>query len=132
MATTEGLDIFDRRTGKVTDRIPLDAPDGKGEMGTAIPRLRGDSPIQLLVDHAGVLWVIFPFGGGLATVDRKTRKLTAYTFSGAGADNYIDGIHEDRDGSLWLGSSHDGLLKLDRGSQSGRPISEQSDSIPTA
>jgi len=112
--TTEGLDIFDRRTGKVTDHIPLHAPVGKGERGTALPRLRGDSPIQLVLDHAGVLWVIFPFGGGLATVDRMNRKLIAYTFQGAGADNYIDGIHEVRDGTIWLGSSREGLLKLDR------------------
>ena len=83
-------------------------------MGTAIPRLRGDPPIKLMVDHAGVLWAIFPFGSGLATVDRKARKLIAYTFSGAGVDNFIDGIHEDREGSLWLASSADGLLKLDR------------------
>jgi ligand-binding sensor domain-containing protein/signal transduction histidine kinase len=114
VATTEGLDVFDRRTARVTDRIPLNPPTAKTAMGTAIPRLRGDQPIKLMVDHAGVLWAIFPFGGGLATVDRKAHKLIAYAFNGAGVDSFIDGIQEDREGSLWLASSADGLLKLDR------------------
>lgn len=112
VATTEGLDVFDRRSGTVKERIPLVVPS-KSATGTAIPRLRGDSPIRILADHAGVLWVIFPYEGGLARLDRKAGRLIPYTFTGASPDNYIDAINEDREGSLWLGSSHDGLLKLD-------------------
>ena len=53
-----GLDAFDRRTEKVTERIRLNVP--------------GAQSIKALEDHAGVLWIIYTSGNGLASWDRHT------------------------------------------------------------
>lgn len=108
VASKSGLDVFDRRTGKVTLRIPV-----RGNFPTGDP-----GPIHLLEDHAGVLWVAFTSGNGLATVDRDHRTLIHYSFGNLGAENSlfsgVRSIYEDRDGTLWLGTNSSGLLRLDR------------------
>jgi signal transduction histidine kinase/ligand-binding sensor domain-containing protein len=109
VATTEGLDVLDRHTGKFTRRFPL-------PVRTAAERPH--SEVSLCEDHAGILWVAFSFGEGLARVDRQANKLTYYSFSKGGPDNTplpgIRTIHEDADGTLWLGAASNGVLKLDR------------------
>ena len=105
VVTTEGLDTFDRRTGRVTGRVPLHTPGSLSAVGL---------PMQLFVDHSGVLWVTFPFGNGLAVVDRRAKKLVEYSFHRTGRESPIEAIHEDQDGALWLASSEDGLLRLGR------------------
>jgi ligand-binding sensor domain-containing protein/signal transduction histidine kinase len=112
VATSEGLDIFDRRTGRVTRHFPL--PDDFPRPGRSNPYLL----ISFCEDHSGVLWVTFSYGYGLAVVDRQANKLTFYSLNGAGTDNTLQSgvraIHEDEDGTLWLGTTAGGLLKLDR------------------
>ena len=66
MCTVAGLDAFDRRTEKVTERIRLNVPESR--------------EIKVLEDHAGVLWIIYTSGNGLASCDRHTRRLTLYSF----------------------------------------------------
>jgi ligand-binding sensor domain-containing protein/signal transduction histidine kinase len=112
VGTSEGLDVFDRSTGKVTQHVPF--PSNFLRPGQSNPYLL----ISFCEDHSGVLWVTFSYGYGLAVVDRHANKLTFYSLNGAGTDNTLQGgvraIHEDEDGILWLGTSADGLLKLDR------------------
>jgi ligand-binding sensor domain-containing protein/signal transduction histidine kinase len=110
VATTNALDIFDRRTGKVTQHFPLPPH--------APISLQFESIVRLFEDHANVLWVIFSFGNGLATVDRQNHRLIEYSLAGAGSDHTplagVRAIQEDEDGMLWLGTASNGILKLDR------------------
>lgn len=109
VATNRSLEIFDRGTGKVVGRVPMEGPFPAYQPG----------PIGLFEDHGGVLWVVFTSGNGLATVDRSTHRLIHYSFRGPGTESSLFSgvrtIHEDPDGILWLGTQSGGLLKFDRG-----------------
>ena len=65
VCTLMGLDAFDRRTEKVTERIPLNVPNAR-DQGTRGPR-------GCAMDH-------YTSGNGLASWDRNTRRLTRYSF----------------------------------------------------
>ena len=103
VCTLAGLDAFDRRTEKVTERIPLD--------------LLQVQSVKAIEDHAGVLWIIYTSGNGLASWDRHARRLTLYSFKDreppatelSGAER----IYEDADDNLWLTTYGSGLVKLD-------------------
>ena len=103
VCTRAGLDAFDRRTEKVTERIRLNVPESQS--------------IKALEDHAGVLWIIYTSGNGLASWDRHTRQLTFYSFKDreppstelSGAER----IYEDPDGNLWLTTYGSGLVRID-------------------
>ena len=90
VCTLAGLDAFDRRTEKVTERIRLDLPHAQS--------------IKALEDHAGMLWIIYTSGNGLASWDRHTRRLALYSFKDreppatelSGAER----IYEDADDNL--------------------------------
>jgi PAS domain S-box-containing protein len=103
VCTVEGLEAFDRRTGKVTERIRLNAP--------------GSRSVKAFEDHAGVLWVIYSSGNGLASWDRQTRRLTHYSFKDreppATSLSGADKIYEDADGNLWLATYGSGLVRID-------------------
>ena len=107
-----GLDAFDRRTEKVTEHIRLNVPAAQS--------------VKAIEDHAGVLWIIYTSGNGLASWDRHTRQLTLYTFKEreppatelSGAER----IYEDADGNLWLTTFSSGLVKIDPSRRSGGPI----------
>ena len=92
VCTAAGLEAFDRRTEKVTERIRLNVPESLS--------------VKVLEDHAGVLWIVYLSGNGLASWDRRTRRLTLYSFKDreppATALSGAEGIHEDADGNLWL------------------------------
>jgi PAS domain S-box-containing protein len=102
VGTSEGLDAFDRETGKVTLHVQLPEP----------------VQISFYEDRLGVFWIAYASGNGLAVFDRKTRKLTRYSFyekdPPAGALTGVMGMLEDREGNLWLGSPGAGLLRFDR------------------
>lgn len=105
VATTDGLDIFDRRTGKVTRHFPLPPHPPTS--------LQVETVMDLLEDHANVLWVVYSFGNGLARVDRRNNRLVEYSQAGTQLSG-IRAIQEDEDGTLWLGTASGGVLKLDR------------------
>jgi signal transduction histidine kinase/streptogramin lyase len=70
-------------------------------------------------DSFGVFWVYHAaVGGGLSVYDRRTNKLTRYSFDpSAGSKTDVRGfvyILEDRDRNLWLATTNDGLYKFDR------------------
>ena len=105
VCTAASLEAFDRRTEKVTERIRLNVPESLS--------------VKVLEDHAGVLWIVYLSGNGLASYDRKTRRLTLYSFKEleppATALSGAEGIHEDADGNLWLATRGSGLVKIDPG-----------------
>jgi signal transduction histidine kinase/ligand-binding sensor domain-containing protein/CheY-like chemotaxis protein len=109
VATTEGLDIFDRHAGKVVQHYSLPAR-------TAAERPH--SEVSLCEDRAGTVWVAFSFGVGLAAVDRGANRLVYYSFGAESSDRAplpgIRTIYEDEDGTLWLGTASNGVLKLAR------------------
>jgi ligand-binding sensor domain-containing protein/signal transduction histidine kinase len=101
VCTVAGLDAFDRRTGKVTERIRLELAESR--------------TVKALEDHAGVLWIVYSFGNGLASYDRNTRNLTLYSFEDKAATllSGAEGIYEDADGNLWVATRESGLLRID-------------------
>jgi signal transduction histidine kinase/ligand-binding sensor domain-containing protein len=102
--TLAGLDAFDRRTEKVTERIRFSLPDGRA-LNNA------------LEDRSGVLWITYVSGNGLASWDRRTRRLTRYSFKDreppASQLSGVAGIHEDADRYLWLATYGSGLVRID-------------------
>lgn len=105
----ESLQVFDRATGQITQRIPLrDAEAVKSGRSTNLT-------VRLLEDHAGDLWVASE-RDGLARVDRRSSRLTYFALSQAGKAAIEPGVRallEDRQGTLWIGTNR-GLFKLDR------------------
>ena len=103
VCTAAGLDAFDRRTEKVVDRIRLNVTEPRS--------------VKVLEDHVGVLWIIYTSGNGLASYDRRTRRLTLYSFKDreppATQLSGVAGIHEDADGNLWLATRISGLVRID-------------------
>jgi ligand-binding sensor domain-containing protein/signal transduction histidine kinase len=113
VATTGGLDVLDRRTGKVTQHFPLPSSPPFS--------LQVETVMDLLEDHANVLWVTYSFGNGLARVDRSNNRLVEYSLAGLPSDGTqlsgVRAIQEDEDGTLWVGTASGGILKLDRNRQ---------------
>ena len=103
VCTTAGLDAFDRRSEKVTQRIGFSLPDAR--------------QMNVLEDRGGVLWISYTSGNGLASWDRRTQRLTRYSFKDreppASELSGVAGIHEDADGNLWLATYGSGLVKVD-------------------
>src|SRR6202049_1236792 len=103
VATSEGLDSSDRRTGKVTLHIPLDEPS---------------YPFSFYEDRFGVFWIYHVSGSPLSVCDRKTHPLTHFSCHEENSPGLaltgITGMLEDQNGVLWLSSNGAGLLKFDR------------------
>ena len=101
VASSEGMDAFDGKAGKVTLHIPI----------------HEGGELSFQEDHFGVLWIAHVTGGGLAAFDRKTNTLTQYSVHAARPSDELTGmlsVLEDRDGTLWFGTMGDGILKFDR------------------
>jgi ligand-binding sensor domain-containing protein/signal transduction histidine kinase len=114
VATPGYLDQFDRRTGIVTQHIPIpEAPYGFG----------------FYEDRFGVFWIFHVSPNPLSVLDRKTNTLTHYEFrqrepSGT-AVTRVTAMLEDRAGTLWIATHGPGLLKFDR--EHGRLIRYRND-----
>ena len=103
VVSSEGVDEFDRKTGKVMLHIPLHV---------------GLPEFSFYEDRFGVFWIIYPSGNGLSVFDRKRNTLTRYSFyereqPGNGLSGVM-AVLEDRNGTLWFGTRVAGLLKFDR------------------
>jgi ligand-binding sensor domain-containing protein len=94
VTTPQGLNKVDRTIGRSTP-ILLD-PKNPRDLGS------------------GTLWSA---GLYLSALDTKTQKVTRYSYLSEKPGNESAAVvlclHEDADGSLWLGTIEDGLLKLD-------------------
>ncbi|HTF65625.1 MAG TPA: two-component regulator propeller domain-containing protein [Edaphobacter sp.] len=108
------LEEFDRDTGKVTRRVSL-------------PESGGDSA-AFYEDHLGTFWIVYDAGrggGGLATFDRTTNKITNFLLYNVSSGKLMPvgmvKMLEDENGTLWFASEGEGLLKLDP--EHGRMIS---------
>jgi len=105
IATSEGLDEFDREHGRVTLHVPL--PE-KRDFG-------------FYEDSAGAFWLRYASGNGLAILNRTTGHLTRYSFGREDLPTHpltgVSSMLEDQDGTLWIGTFSDGLLKYDRAHQ---------------
>jgi len=102
-ANGEGLDEFNRRTGKLTLHIPLHEPSRE---------------LSFYQDRFGVFWITHASGDGLAVFDRKTNTLTHYSFQDqeppGTALTGVMAMLEDQKGNLWVATQGAGLLKFDR------------------
>ena len=107
VANGAGLDRFDRQNRRVTLHVPLHEP--------------GD--LKFHEDRDGTFWILQTSGNGLSTLDRPTGRLTRYSFETkplpgelpSGALTGVSSMLEDRNGTLWVGTLSDGILKFDRG-----------------
>ena len=110
IASETGLEVFDRRAGKVSRRILIEA-DGR-------PVRLARFPSALYKDRSGLIWTGLSSGGDLASVDPKSGAATIYSLRGpalhGNAPAGVVSILEDKEGDLWLGTTALGLLKLDR------------------
>ena len=101
VGTVDGLDEFDRGTGKVRLHIPLPDP----------------FRVQFFEDHEGRFWVIHDTGNGLALYDRASNTLTPMSFYAHDpSPDSLSGVHdmeEDSQGRLWIASIGRGLLRYD-------------------
>jgi ligand-binding sensor domain-containing protein/signal transduction histidine kinase len=125
VATTEALEVLDRRTGRVGRRFPIR------------PFVRS-APARILFseDQRGVLWVAASTARGLLAVDRGANRITEYPIAGPEPGRLrmagVLAMHEDMDGVLWLATDGYGLLKLDRDRKAFsryRRIAEDADGI---
>jgi ligand-binding sensor domain-containing protein len=102
VTTSQNLEEFDRRTGKVKRHVVL------GESGVGL---------WFHEDHSGVFWIIYGSDGQIATFDRSANKLIRYKLEwGNGLGNRINQAYamlEDQQGTMWFGTGA-GLLKFDR------------------
>jgi signal transduction histidine kinase/ligand-binding sensor domain-containing protein len=108
------LEELDRKTGKITLRVSL--PESVSNSAS------------FYEDRLGTFWIVYDAsrgGGGVATFDRTTNKITNFSFyDGASGKTVPIGVAtmlEDDNGTLWFASEGHGLLKLDR--EHGRMIS---------
>ena len=109
VAGKESVEVFDRLSGEITQRILLREP------AAARAGRSANLNVSLFEDHAGVVWVASQ-RDGLARLDRQNNRLTYFAL--AGADPAVEpgvwALHEDEEGVLWVGTDGGGLLKLDR------------------
>ncbi|QNI32825.1 hypothetical protein H7849_02155 [Alloacidobacterium dinghuense] len=103
VGTSEGLDLFDRSSGKVTLHIPV---------------YEASLFLSFYEDRFGVFW-IYHVSGNPLVFDRKTNTLTQFSFEQEPSQGAkltgITGMLEDQNGDLWLATNGAGLLKFDRG-----------------
>lgn len=103
VATGEGLDGFDRSTGKVTFHLALpEPPEG----------------FSFYEDRLGIFWLYNLAPDSLAIFDRQSKRLTRVLFdtdnNGGKPVTGISAMLEDAGGNLWLATHGAGLLKFDR------------------
>lgn len=103
VATSSGLDRFNRVSGKVVLHIPL----GESGMG-----------LWFHEDRFGVFWVIYGSDGRLAILDRSANRVSPFRMKIANRSMPVTGpffaMLEDQRGTMWFGTSGAGVLKFDR------------------
>ncbi|MCP4661150.1 MAG: response regulator [bacterium] len=110
IASRKGIDKIDPRRERFAVFRRTDPEAGVG----------GDQVWAVTEDHAGVLW-IGTLDGGLTGLDRGSadRAPTTAVHYGSQPDgplpeNSVTALLDDRNGELWIGTSTNGLVRLDR------------------
>ena len=102
VSSVAGLDRFDRRNGRVTLHVPL----------------HETRDLKFYEDREGTFWILYQSDNGLAILDRSTHRLVRYSFGTKALPGSpltgVSSMLEDQDGTLWVGTVADGLLKFDR------------------
>ena len=109
VVSKESLDIFERRTGQITQHIPLRDRAAESAGTSANPMVR------LFQDHSGALWIASA-RDGLALVDRRKKRLQYFALATGSDPSFEPGvrtIYEDQQGALWVGTDGSGLFKLE-------------------
>ena len=111
VATLAGVDLIDQRTGKVRQHIRFPAD---------FPELDPNPELHMIFyeDHAGVMWITFSYGYGLARINRQAGTFDFYSLDGTGKDNTLQSgaraIIETGDDTIWIGTTASGILRLNR------------------
>lgn len=102
VASEAGLDQFDWRNGRVTLHVPLHEP----------------RDLTFYEDREGTFWIMQTSGLGLFVLDRRSQRVVQYSFASKELPGFpltgVDSMLEDQDGTLWVGTHTDGVLKFDR------------------
>ena len=108
VATSNGLNRLDRRTGKFKRYYPLSK-----EKAT----IKSDNHVRkIYLDRKDNLWLAWK--RNLLRFDRETEQFTTiYQKGDSTADHFIRSFYEDREGTLWAGTTI-GLLRLAEGDSS--------------
>ena len=101
VGTSEGLNAFDKRTGKVVRYLHDPAKPTS---------LSHDHVTDIYQDHGGRTWVA-TWGGGLDKFDPKTGTFVAYHANKGIASDVVYGIMEDKTAALWL-TTNNGLTRF--------------------
>ena len=122
LAEDRVISLFADREGNVWVGLHAMAPDlFQSKTRSFVPLLpQASNPNSLgetfvnaiYEDHQRVLWL--GTTGSLIRVDRRSGQYTTYPPPGAGPDNDIVAITEDRSGTLWVGSIGAGLASFGR------------------
>jgi signal transduction histidine kinase/ligand-binding sensor domain-containing protein len=107
VGTSAGLDLFDRKSQKVTSRLPLAGSEDR---------------LCFHEDRFGTFWIIYGTDGRLAAFDKAKNTLSdwlpvAEGSSIARSPILFSTMLEDRDGTMWFGTLNNGILKFDRDQQ---------------
>ncbi|HEY7772925.1 MAG TPA: two-component regulator propeller domain-containing protein, partial [Marinagarivorans sp.] len=102
IGTVGGLNLFDKKTGKVTQRIYKN----EGVEGA----LNNDSILSIYEDSQGRLW--FGTNAGLHLYNYETQRFTFYGTKDGFSDMSIRSILESPQGELWLGTNN-GVVRFD-------------------
>lgn len=122
VGSDHGLYKLDRLSGRLS-HLPNDSP--------VFGSLGNEFIDGLAEDRSGVLWATSVMGSEVSAVNAKTGELRRYSFRADEPGNVrmagVNSIREDHNGTLWLGTFRDGLLKFDRKSNSFIRYSPDSD-----
>jgi len=105
--TTDGLNSFDKKTGKFTQY--KHNPNNPNS-------LSNNSVWIVFVDKDGLIWI--GTQNGLNCYNKKTNKFLCYKHKPNNSDSIIDkcirAIAEDKEGNLWIGTRNAGIDKFDK------------------
>jgi len=109
-----GLDRLDLASDKISEWRAAVAPGAPSERS-----LPADGVMSLYQDRGGTVWV-GTFGGGIASIEPASGRVSRYPYGGESAaalsDPHASAIAEDAQGNLWIGTVGGGLNLFERAS----------------
>lgn len=125
VGTENGLNVFDPQTGRF-ERILHHPGDPDSFFGKSVQSLAFSE------DAGNVYWIGTWLG--LIRLDRNSNTVRRFTYDfdrpGSLSSDHILSIHDDGDGSLWLGTFSGGLVHFDKATETAEAFLD-SDGAPT-